>query len=114
SDRAGLITFSTAVEMKVPLTGDFNRVRRALLTVHGAGATSLRDAVQLAIETPPAEGTRMLIVVFSDGWDTTRWLRGNDVVESARRSGAVVHVVEIRSWDMASQLLLELTEAAGG
>jgi Ca-activated chloride channel family protein len=114
SDRAGLITFSTAVEMKVPLTGDLDRVRRALMAVHGAGSTSLRDAVQLALETPSAEGTRMLILVFSDGVDTTSWLSDGDVVESARRSGAVVHVVEIRDADVTSYLPVELTEAAGG
>src|SRR5258708_3316243 len=44
-DQAGLITFSSAVNVRVPLTGDFSQVRRALVDVRGGGATSLRDAV---------------------------------------------------------------------
>lgn len=114
SDRAGLITFSTAVEVKALPTADFDRVKRAVATVQGAGATSLRDAVQLALETPREEGSRMLILVFSDGADTTSWLRDSDVVESAQRSGVVVHVVEIRGSIATSPFLLALTDAAGG
>jgi VWFA-related protein len=114
SDRAGLITFSTAVEVKVPLTADLDRVKRAVAAVHGVGATSLRDAVELALETPPAEGSRMLVLVFSDGADTTSWLRDTDIVESARRSGVVVHVVEIRGSTATSPFSTELTDAAGG
>lgn len=113
-DRAGLITFSTSVDVKVPLTDDLNQVKRAVATVHGSGATSLRDAVQLALETPPDRRSRMLVLVFSDGVDTMSWLRDADVVESARRSGVVVHVVEIRGLDAASPLSVALTNAAGG
>jgi VWFA-related protein len=112
-DRAGLITFSTAVNVSVPATKDFEQVRRALANVKGGGATSLRDAVQLALETPPQENSRVLILVFTDGDDTMSWLRDADVVESARRSGVVVHVVEVRG-AIRSQLLVDLTEAAGG
>jgi VWFA-related protein len=114
SDRAGLITFSTSVEVKVPLTEDLDRVKRAVATVHGAGATSLRDAVQLALETPPGNRSRLLILVFSDGVDTTSWLRDADIVESARRSGVVVHVVEIRGLNATSPLFAALTNATGG
>src|SRR5262245_57459686 len=112
-DHVGLITFSTAVDVKVPLTEDFEQVRRALANVRGAGATSLRDAVQLALETPPQENSRVLILVFTDGDDTMSWLRDADVVESARRSGVVVHVVDIRG-AITSRLLTDLTEASGG
>jgi Ca-activated chloride channel homolog len=114
SDRAGLFTFSTSVDVRVPMTGDLERVTRALATVRGAGATSLRDAVQLALESPPAQGSRMLILVFSDGEDTTSWLRAADVVESARRSGVVVHVVEIHGSSGTSSFSLALTDSAGG
>lgn len=114
SDRAGLITFSTAVDVRVPLTSDIDRVKRAIETVRGTGATSLRDAVALALEAPAVEGTRRLILVFSDGADTTSWLRSDDIVESAKRSGAVVHLVEIRGADGTSPFSVALTKAAGG
>jgi Ca-activated chloride channel family protein len=114
TDRAGLITFATSVEVRVPLTSDIERVKRAVAAVRGTGATSLRDAVALALETRPAEGTRGLIVVFSDGADTTSWLRSTDIVESARRSGTVIHLVEIRGPDGTSPFLSALAKAAGG
>jgi VWFA-related protein len=114
SDRAGLITFSTSVEVKVPLTDDIGRVKRAVAAVRGAGATSLRDAVALALETPRAEGTRTLILVFSDGADTISWSRDADIVEFARRSGAVVHLIETAGPEGTSPFSLALTKAAGG
>jgi len=115
TDRAGLITFSTTVEIKVPMTGDLERVKRAVAAATGAGATSLRDGVQLALEAPPEEGSRRLILVFSDGADTMSWLRESDVVESARRSGVVLHVVQIRDANAAPSFFSEaLTDAAGG
>ncbi len=114
SDRAGLITFSTSVDVRVPMTNDIERVTRAVGTVRGTGATSLRDAVALALEGAGAEGTRLLILVFSDGADTASWLRGDDIVESARRSGAVVHLVEIPGPDGTSPFSMALTKAGGG
>ena len=114
SDSAGLITFSTAVDIRVPMTRDRGRVTRALGSVQGAGATSLRDAVQLALAIPPAADARTVVIVFSDGADTSSWLRDAEVVESARRSGIVVHVVAVRAATVASRFIPSVTEAAGG
>lgn len=117
ADRAGLITFATAVEAKVPLTTDRDRVRRALTAVGGGvGATSLRDAVQLAVATPSAGDARVLVLVFSDGDDTMSWLRASDVVESARRSSVVVHSVTIGGSGAPSttQFRATLADATGG
>jgi VWFA-related protein len=114
SDSAGLITFSTAVDIRVPMTRDLEQVKRALGAVQGAGATSLRDAVQLALAIPPAADARTAVIVFSDGADTSSWLGDADVVESARRSGIVVHVVTVRAATVASRFIPDVTEAAGG
>jgi VWFA-related protein len=114
SDSAGLITFSTAVDIRVPMTRDLEQVKRALASVQGAGATSLRDAVQLALATPPDADARTVIIVFSDGADTSSWLRDADVVESARRSGVVIHVVAVRAATVASPFIPDVTDAAGG
>jgi Mg-chelatase subunit ChlD len=84
SDSAGLITFSTAVDIRVPMTRDLEQVKRALGSVQGAGASSLRDAVQLALAMPPAGDARPVIIVFSDGADTSSWLSDAEVVEAAR------------------------------
>lgn len=114
SDSAGLMTFATAVDIKVPMTHDFEQVKRALGSVRGAGATSLRDAVQLALAIPPAADARTVVIVFSDGADTSSWLNDAEVVTSARRSGVVIHVVAVKGATVASRFVPEVTDAAGG
>lgn len=114
SDSAGLITFSTSVDLKVPMTRDLELVKRALAAVQGTGATSLRDAVELALATPPDATARTVVIVFSDGSDTSSWLRDAEVIESARRSGVVTHVVAVRAATVASRFIPNVTDATGG
>jgi VWFA-related protein len=114
SDSAGLITFSTAVDIRVPMTRDLEQVKRALGSVQGAGASSLRDAVQLALAMPPAGDARTVIIVFSDGADTSSWLSDAEVVEAARWSGVVIHMVAVRAGTVTSRFIPDVTDAAGG
>lgn len=109
-DRAGLITFSHTVEARVPMTGDMAAIRSALGEIRGFGATALRDAVHLALELQPHDRTRPLVLVFSDGHDTTSWLTEDAVVDSARRIGVVVHAVRVES----DRFLDRLVDSAGG
>ena len=109
-DRAALITFSHRVDLRVPMTGDFRSIRAALGTMTGGGATSLRDAVHLALQLQPREGSRPLVLLFTDGHDTASWLTEDAVVDSARRSGVVIHAVRVES----DALLDRLTQVSGG
>jgi len=109
-DRASLITFSNDVDLRVPMTQAMSRIRSALTAIRGAGATSLRDAVHLALELQPHDRTRPLLLVFTDGRDTSSWLSEDAVVDTARRAGIVVHAVRVES----DQFLDRLVEAAGG
>ena len=36
-----------------------------------------------------------MLLVFSDGRDTSSWLTSDQVIEATRRSGMLVHVVEL-------------------
>jgi len=109
-DRAALITFSHMVDLRVPMTGDFQSIRTALGTMTGSGATSLRDAVQLALQLQPRDRSRPLMLLFTDGHDTASWLTEDAVVDSARRSGGVIHAVRVES----DALLDRLTQVSGG
>ena len=109
-DRAALITFSNIVELRVPMSSDMGAIRAALEAIRGAGATSLRDAVHLALELQPHDRTRPLVLVFTDGRDTASWLTEDAVIDSARRIGVVVHAVRVES----DRFLDRLVEAAGG
>jgi uncharacterized protein YegL len=109
-DRAALITFSHMVDLRVPMTGDFQSIRTALGTMTGSGATSLRDAVHLALQLQPRDRSRPLMLLFTDGHDTASWLTEDAVVDSARRSGVVMHAVRVES----DLLLDRLTQVSGG
>ncbi len=109
-DRASLITFSHKVDLRVPMTADLFSIQRALTAMSGLGATSLRDAVHLALELSPRDQTRPLLLLFTDGHDTASWLTEDAVLDSARRTGVVTHVVRVESDPFLDQLI----EAAGG
>jgi len=109
-DRAALITFSHMVDLRVPMTGDFQSIRTALDTMTGSGATSLRDAVHLALQLQSRDRSRPLMLLFTDGHDTASWLSEDAVVDSARRSGVVIHAARVES----DALLDRLTQISGG
>jgi VWFA-related protein len=109
-DRAALVTFSHAVDLRVPMTGDLTAIRDALGAMKGNGATALRDAVHLALQLQPHDQTRPLLLVFTDGHDTASWLTEDAAIDSARRAGVVIHVVRVES----DAFLDKLTQISGG
>lgn len=109
-DRGALLTFSHIADLRVPLTSDLQAIRDALAAMKPGGATSLRDAVHLALQLQPHDNTRPLLLVFTDGVDTSSWLTENSVLDSARRVGVVIHAVRVDS----NAFLDRLAEASGG
>ncbi len=109
-DRAALITFSHIVDVPVSMTGNLQEVSAALGAIKANGATALRDAVHLALELQPRDRSRPLVLVFTDGVDTTSWLGTGAVLDSARRVGVVVHAVRVA----ADPFLDRLAETSGG
>ena len=64
ADKAALITFSHVIDLRVPMTGDRQPIRQALATMRGTGATSLRDAIHLALQLQPHDQTRPLVAYY--------------------------------------------------
>jgi len=111
-DRAALITFSHLVVQRSGLSNDLGRLRAALSAAKPAGATSLIDASQAAMIVAESTNSRGLVVLFSDGVDTSSWLSRDLVLATARRSEAVVYSVAVgRTHD---DFLDTLTELTGG
>jgi VWFA-related protein len=96
-DAASLLTFSDPVRLAVPSTRDRRPVLDALSKLQAAGSTSLNDAIFFGLQMRPAEtsAARQVMLVFSDGRDTASWLTSSDALEATRRSGVVVHVIEL-------------------
>jgi len=95
-DQVSLITFSHSVTSTVPMGRDRSAINDALTALSGEGATALRDAAYLGLGTASDDRSRALLLLFSDGFDTTSFLTEETVLESAKRSNAVVHVVHFR------------------
>jgi Ca-activated chloride channel family protein len=114
-DRAALITFNHAVSLGSPLTSDLQDVRQALdrTQPRSFGKTSLIDASYAGLIHAESKADQPLIIVFSDCLDTSSWLTHEAVLESARRSDAIIYAVSAgRPPDR--KFLRELTKTTGG
>ena len=111
-DRSGLITFSHQVIRRVAPSEDRNRIRAVIDTAEPDGQTALIDASLAAIANAASPTQRGLVVIFSDGLDTTSWLTPELMLETARRSEVVTYAVRVGTLD--DGFLGDLTDATGG
>jgi Ca-activated chloride channel family protein len=109
-DYLSLITFTSGVDRRVTPTTNFESVRAALHAVTASGDTSLRDALFLALQTTRPEATRPLLLIFTDGADTSSFLSADEVLESVRHADVVIHAVSFGSQPFLSRA----THEAGG
>ena len=113
-DRASLLTFSHAVMQRQGMTADHAQVRAALDTAEPGGGTSLADAMYVGITLSEAAGRRPLLIVFSDGIDTTSWLSADDAITAAKRFETVVYGVSTARASETPQILRDITAQSGG
>ncbi len=113
-DRAALVTFSHMVEVRSKLTGDRPAVLAALDASWSGGETSLVDAAQAAMVLGESDVGRALVVLFSDGVDTTSWLAPAAVIRGARRTDAVVYGVSAPGTGTTPKFLEDLCDTTGG
>lgn len=112
-DRAGLVTFSHAITSKIPPTTDLRAVREALRDLTPSGRTSIMDGVYVALTSTLDQSVRSLVVLCTDGSDTTSWLQPSEVLEASQRANAVVYAVTA-SEGRRSSALKQLTDGTGG
>lgn len=96
-DRTALLTFSNALALDADWAAPGGTIRAPIDNVRAGGATSLYDAAFAALAySDPAPGRRNLVVLFSDGEDTSSWLPLDVVHDAAGRSESVVYGVTLR------------------
>jgi Ca-activated chloride channel homolog len=122
-DRAALIKFSQTLGLGFPLTRDIARVKVILNDAQPEliSESSLIDACYSGLVMAESKENRALIVVFSDGLDTSSWLTGQAVIESAKRGNSVVYAVSASNlWRIAryrspeAGFIEDLTKCTGG
>ena len=99
ADRGAILTFSERLELRAPWTSDRGALKTSFSNVEARGATSLHDAAFTALAIRDEVPARALVLIFSDGDDTVSWLPGQTILDSARRSEAVVYGVGLRPKD---------------
>jgi Ca-activated chloride channel family protein len=112
-DQVALVGFSHVVTLGARLTSDHSRVRQALGETFASGETALIDGTFAGMMIGESDVGRGLLIVFSDGVDTTSWLTADKALDAARRSDIVVYGVVVRSRNNP-QFVRELTSATGG
>jgi VWFA-related protein len=112
ADQAALVTFSHHVSQTSPLTSDFGRVRAALEQTSASGQTNLVDATFAAMMIGESDVGRSLVIVFSDGVDSSSWLDPEAVLDTARRSDAVVYSAQVGRRRL--DFLRDLSATTGG
>jgi VWFA-related protein len=103
-DQASLITFSEEVLVNVPTTGDVASVGKALAALEGNGATSMNDAIHVALNLRPLDTSRSVIIVFTDGADNMSWSRPDALLDEVKKTPVVIHAIELQT-DKTSALL---------
>lgn len=110
-ETAALVTFSDRVVIQTPFTDDAGRLRTLVGASAPATDTALYDAAHVAMLLGTSAPGRPIVILFSDGDDTASVLTGDAVLDTAKRTGAVVCVVTLGE---SGQVLPRLAEVTGG
>ena len=95
ADHVALFTFSHHIAQAAAATRDLIDLRSAARGVEASGATSLYDATLAALMMRHRVEGRAVMLVFSDGADTTSWMDPRVSLAAAQRSDVVVYGVTL-------------------
>ena len=98
TDKVGLVEFDDSARTVTPLTGNVQAVQAALPTLTTHHGTALYDGISDAARlTGPADGPRRVVVVLSDGDDTSSATSLNDLTAALAGDGVEVDAVGLTS-----------------
>lgn len=99
-DVAEVVSFDSRVEVLQPMTGDRALLEAAIQHMRAGGSTALYNAVYIVLrqldKVRPQTGDdvrRQVIVVLSDGEDTSSLVTFDHLLDSAKRSQTVIYSV---------------------
>jgi VWFA-related protein len=118
-DEAALVAVQSRIELLHAPAADRQALLDAIARMTAEGATSMIDALFVALKRRWGAG-RPVVVLFSDGRDTSSWLENDDLLRAARESSATVYAVTTREeWPATGEsgpayLLRRIVETTGG
>ncbi|MGZ4632260.1 MAG: VWA domain-containing protein, partial [Actinomycetes bacterium] len=111
--KVGVVSFADTARLAVPPTTDRARVRSDIAALAAVGSTTLYDAMRLAL-TQLGPGGERLLVVLSDGADTSSRTTLAAVTALVRQSGATTTLVGYRTDTAQTATLGRLAADVGG
>ena len=115
-DLALIIQFDSDVNLVQDFTDDQDRLASALERLRAGNSTSLYDAVFLAVEEKlKLETGRKVIVVITDGEDTSSRVSEKEAIEVAQRNDVLVYGIGVKGDYSANfGVLKKFAEDTGG
>ncbi len=115
-DLALIIQFDAEVNLVQDLTNDVDRLINAMDWLEAGNSTSLYDAVFLTVEEKLRhEVGRRVIVVITDGEDTSSRLPKEDAIEAAQRNDVMIYGIGVRgAMGQNFGVLKKFAEETGG
>jgi len=95
-DRLGVMKFSEGVDLLAPLTRRNRVIERALDRIRPESGTSLYDGVLLASEELRKRKGRRVIIILTDGGDTTSYSTYRQAIEAAQSADVVIYSVIVQ------------------
>ena len=92
-DEAAVLAFDDRVSFPLAWTSDHAVANATIDKLNARGWTALYDAVFASVTLRQRAKGRIVVLVFSDGEDTSSWLDGPTAIGAARHSDVVVTVV---------------------
>lgn len=116
-DRSFAISFARRPRLEMPPTDDVGAVVSALSGLQAVGDTALHDAIVHSLYYFRGIQGQRALVLLSDGDDNASYIKFNDALEYARRSGVAIYTIGLNLPGMLSGVqakLRGLAEATGG
>lgn len=128
-DVAQVVDFDRGIQVLQPFTNDREALTRAINRMSARGSTSMYNAVYIALRElgalaspPDGEVRRDVVVVLSDGEDTSSLVTFDQLLDAAKRSRTVIYAIGLglgttntRRGSVPPQVALRtLTQETGG
>ncbi len=115
-DLALIIQFDSEVNLVQDFTEDPDRLTAALDTLQAGNSTALYDAIYLAVNEKLKDETgRKVIVVITDGTDTSSKVKEKDAIEAAQRNDVLIYGIGVRDeFGESFGVLKRFAEDTGG
>jgi beta-lactamase regulating signal transducer with metallopeptidase domain/Mg-chelatase subunit ChlD len=119
-DELCIVEFNDEAWLSADLTADLNKVRDALSRIEARGGSALRDAINLSVDLIQEKAhNRKVLVLITDGDDTSSAVSEEQVRDKIKNSGVVVYSIGLHERDAgkdfeATRTLRQLAALNGG